>query len=156
MTFEKWHPLTELESMRREMDRIWQELVPSSRVLSAVQTGRPEKSAARPLIDIIDRSDEVVVKADMPGVKKEDVDISLHEDSLVLRGEIKNEAAAAGENVIYSERNRRSYARTIELPVKIDAEKIRANLKDGVLSVYLPKAKELQPKKIKVEVSAEA
>lgn len=156
MTFEKWHPLTELEGMRREMDRIWQELIPSSRILTPASIGyvcSTERGAARPTVDIIDKNEEVIIKADMPGVKKEDIDISLQEDALVLKGEVKNEVVAPDEGFIYSERNRRPYTRTIALPAKIDAGNIRANLKDGVLTVHLPKARELQPKKINIEVS---
>ncbi len=155
MTFEKWHPLTELEGMRREMNRIWQELIPSSKILTPVligQAGRAERAAARPPVDIIDKNEEVIIKADMPGVKKEDIDISLQDGTLVLRGEIKNEEGAPDDSFIYSGRNRDSYARSIDLPVKIDAANIRANLKDGVLCIHLPKARELQPKKINVEV----
>jgi HSP20 family protein len=155
MTFERWHPLTELEGMRREMDRICQELIPSSRIFTPASTGvaRPERGVARPTVDIMDRIGEVVIKADMPGVDKEDIDISVQEDTLILKGTVKNEEGPQDENFVYSERNRRPYARAIELPVKIDAGNIRATLKEGVLTIHLPKAKEHEPKKIKIDVS---
>ncbi len=155
MTFERWHPLTELEGMRKEMDRIWQELIPSSRIFTPVSTdvARPERGAARPIVDIIDRNEEVVIKADMPGVNREDIDISVQEDTLILKGEVKNGEGPPDESFVYSERNRRPYARAIELPVKIDAGNIMATLKDGVLTIHLPRAKDHGPKKIKVEVS---
>jgi len=155
MTFERWHPLTELEGMRREMDRIWQELIPSARIFTPASTGaaRPERGAARPTVDIIDRNEEVVIKADMPGVNKEDIDISVQEDTLILKGEVKNGESPQDESFVYSERNRRPYARAIELPVKIDAGNIKATFKDGILTIHLPKAKERETKKIKIEVS---
>lgn len=153
MAFEKWHPLKELEGMRREMDRIWGELLPSSKSMEPRWRGRaPGKEAVRPYIDIIDRFDEILIRAEMPGVKKEDIDISLEENILTIKGEIKNEVQANDGNYTCSERNYRSYLRSIDIPAKITADKITAALKDGILSVHLPKAAGVQPKKIKVEV----
>jgi HSP20 family protein len=156
MAVDKWHPLKDLESMRREMDRIWEEMLPSTRrafyELPWVK-GAVEKFVASPAIDVIDKENEVVVKADMPGVDKDDIEISLQENTLTIRGEVKAEDETKEENYYYSERNYSSFARTINIPTKVEAEKIKAGLKDGILTIHLPKAKELQPRKIKVEIA---
>lgn len=154
MALEKWHPLKELETMRREMDRIWEDLFPGARRAETPwrRTGG-EKGVACPAIDIIDRPGEVVVKAEMPGVAKDDIDISMQEKTLTIKGEIKEEKGAKEENYSYSERNYASYMRSIEIPFKITADKVSATLKDGILSIHLPKATEVLPKKITVEVS---
>lgn len=153
MALEKWHPLRELETMRREMDRIWEDLFPAAR---SVETPwkRPlgEKGVAYPAIDILDRNDEVVVRAEMPGVAKDNIDISMQDSTLTIKGTIKQEAADKEEVCSYSERNYASYLRSIKIPCKITADKVSATLKDGILSVRLPKATEVLPKKITVDV----
>lgn len=155
MPIDKWNPLKELESMRREMDRIWEDLFPSRRAEAPWK--RPvvpqEQGTVTPAIDIIDRADEIVVRAEMPGVKKDDIDISLQDGTLTIKGEVKEEAGPKEGNYTYSERNYRFFARSLNIPFKISQEGIKATLKDGVLSVQLPKVVEEQPKKITVEVS---
>jgi len=154
MSIEKWGPMRELETMRREMDRIWEEMFPAIR--------RPfegpwrqitgEKGVGTPAVDIIDREKELVVRADMPGVAKENIDISLHDDVLTISGTVKEEKEAKEENFYHMERRSSSYSRSITVPFKVDSDKIKANLKDGVLTVSLPKSEEPEKKKIKVEV----
>lgn len=154
MALEKWHPLKELETMRREMDRIWADLFPvTQRVEAPWRKPSAGKSIAYPAIDVIDRDEEVLVRAEMPGVSKENIDISMQEKTLTIKGEIKEETGDKEENYTYSERNYRAYMRSINIPCKITADRISATLKDGLLSIRLPKAKEAQPKKITVEVS---
>lgn len=152
MALEKWNPLRELESMRREMDRIWEDLFPARRAEPA-RWKPSEKGAATPAIDIIDKNNEVVVRAEMPGVKKEDIDISFQDNALTVKGEIKEDDGVKDENYAYSERNYRYYARSISIPFKVNPDRIKASLKDGLLTIQFPKAEELQPKKISVEVA---
>lgn len=154
MTIEKWHPLRELETMRREMDRIWDEVFPTIRrpIEGPWRKITGEKGVATPAIDIIDKEKELVVKADMPGVAKDDVDITLREDVLTISGAVKAEAETKEENYFYSERSYTSFSRSVNIPFKIDPDKIKASLRDGVLTVTLPKAEEIRPKKIKVGV----
>ncbi len=149
MTLERWHPLRELESMKREMDKIWDDLFIPRREpwKRQSETG----GTVSPPIDIIDRDSEVLVKAEMPGVAKEDIDISMNDSTLSIKGELKAETEAKGENYAYSERNYRYFARSISIPFKISPEKIKASLKDGILYIHMPKAQEAQPKKIQVE-----
>ncbi|MBI5491769.1 MAG: Hsp20/alpha crystallin family protein [Deltaproteobacteria bacterium] len=149
MTLERWHPLRELESMKREMDKIWEDLFIPRREPWKRQ---PETAGTvSPAIDIIDRESEVLVKAEMPGVAREDIDISMNDSTLSIKGELKTETEAR-ENYAYSERNYRYFARSISIPFKISPDKIKASLKDGILYIHMPKTQEAQPRKIQVEV----
>ncbi len=154
MSIERWSPVRELETMRREMDRIWEEMFPAIR--------RPfegpwrqltgERGVGTPAIDIIDRGKELVVKADMPGVGKEDIDISLHDDTLTITGEVKAEKETKEDNYYHMERRSSSFSRSVSVPFKVEADKISASLKNGVLTVTLPKSEAAETRKIKVEV----
>lgn len=153
MTLERWNPFKELESMRREMDRIWVELFPAQRRAEpSWRKPSGDKGTATPAIDIIDRPDEVLVKAELPGVKKEDIEISFQDSTLSIRGEIKEDEETKAENYSYSERDYRYYARAVAIPFKVSQDKISAALKDGILTIHLPKVQEEQAKKITVNV----
>jgi HSP20 family protein len=155
MELEKWHPLKEIESMRREMDRMWEGIFPTPRrSLLAPWRRLPSKDdTAIPAIDVIDRADEILVRCEMPGVEKENIDVSVHEDTLTVKGEVEKDNEYKDEDYYHSERTCRSYKRSIHIPEKVKADEIEASLKDGMLNVHLPKAEELKPRKIKVEVS---
>lgn len=156
MTIERWSPFRELESMRREMDRVWEELFPASRravMESPLVKPFMQKGTVSPAIDIIDKGSEVVVKADMPGAEKDKIEISMQENTLTIKGEVKTEAEVKEDQYYYSERGYKAYSRSVHIPFKIDADKIKAAFKNGILTVHLPKAEEIQPKKIKVEVA---
>lgn len=155
MTIEKWSPLKELDGMRTEMDRIWEELLPSVRrpvIESPWRRLVTDKAVGVPPVDIIDRTKEVVVRAEMPGVSKDDLDISLKENTLTIRGTVNATGKEESEEYYYSERSYRTYERSVSIPFKINPNEIKASLKDGVLSVHIAKAAEVQPRKIKVEV----
>lgn len=155
MALEKWHPLKELEHMKREMDRLWEEFFPASTrsFLGPWRRSHGEEGVAVPLVDVIDRGDEVVVKAEMPGVDKDHIDISIHENTLTIKGEIKKEKEYKEEDYYLTERTYRSYARTLNIPVKINPDKVKANLREGILEIHLPKSEDTRPKKIKVDVA---
>lgn len=159
MPLEKWNPLRELETMRREMDRIWDDVFPSRKMVLPWKRqpgAQAESGAATPAIDVIDKNDSVVVKAEMPGVSKESIDVTLEDNVITLRGELREESDLKEGNYAYSERNYRYFLRAISIPFKIRRDGIKASLKDGVLSVFLPKAVEEQTKKITVEVSGQS
>lgn len=153
MTLERWHPLRDLESMKREMDKIWEDLFTPRRAVDIHWRKQGEAGGtATPAIDMIDKDNEVLVKAEMPGVAKENIEISMQDSTLSIRGEIKNDPEAKPENYAYCERNYRYFARSIDIPFKISPEKITASLKDGILYIRMPKTEEARPKKIQVEV----
>lgn len=151
MSLERWSPLHELETMKREMDRIWHDVFAAPGPVAAKPP--EQKGVGTPAIDIIDKEAEVLIKAEMPGVKREDISVSLEENTLNIKGEIKEEAEKEGSGYAYSERKWRAFARSINLPVKIKAAEIKATLKDGLLRIHLPKEIEQQPRKIKIDLS---
>jgi len=156
MPIDKWNPLKELDSMRREMDRIWEDIFPA-RKLDAAPWKRPsaaqEHATASPAIDIIDRAGEVLVRAEMPGVAKEDIDISLQDSTLTIKGEVRADEDLKDGTYSYSERSYKYFTRQLNIPFKIKTDGIRATHRDGVLTVCLPKVVAEQPKKITVEAS---
>ena len=156
MPLDKWNPLKELDSMRREMDRIWEDIFPARKTEAAPWKRQPagqEQSTVSPAIDIVDRPAEIIIRAEMPGVAKEDIDISLQDSTLSIRGELKTDAAQKEGGYTYSERNYRYLARSLNIPFKIKQDGIKAPLKDGILTVQLPKAVDEQPRKITVDIS---
>ncbi|PYT14358.1 MAG: molecular chaperone [Acidobacteria bacterium] len=104
-----------------------------------------------PPVDIEEESDRVVLRAEIPGVSRDDIDVSVENGTLTLRGEKKQERKIEAENAYRLERFYGSFSRSFVLPTRINAERIKATYKDGVLEVVLPKAEEAKPKKIKVQ-----
>ncbi|MBA4348717.1 MAG: molecular chaperone [Thermodesulfovibrio sp.] len=150
MSIVNWSPLKELDEMRRDMDRLFEEFfAPSRRRRGWV---KPEVGIIVPNIEMYDRKNEIVVKAELPGVTKEDIDLSITKDSLTLKGEVKKEEEVKEENYYSSERSYGSFTRTIALPVEVESEKAKASFKSGVLEIVLPKKEDAKPKEIKIEV----
>lgn len=106
-----------------------------------------------PAIDVVVEKDNVIVKADLPGLTKDDVSVTLQDNYLTITGEKKQETEQQEANYFLSERVYGSFTRTIELPLAVDAAKIEARFKDGTLQVTLPKSEEARPKQIEVKVS---
>ncbi len=105
-----------------------------------------------PVMDIIEREDEYVVRAEMPGVKKEDLDVTIENGVLTVSAEVRSPVEEKGERIIRQERRYGRYVRSLRLGTQVDERKVKANLKDGVLELILPKAEEVKPKKIAVDV----
>ena len=93
-----------------------------------------------PKVDIIQTEKEIVVKADVPGVKKEDLHVTVNEDSITFRGEAKYDVETKKEDFFHSERFYGCYSRTLPLPALVDATNAKAKFEDGVLTVTVPKA----------------
>jgi HSP20 family protein len=105
-----------------------------------------------PPVDVYEDKDNLLVKAELPGLKKEDIEISLHEGFLSVSGERKEEKKSENGGVYRSERWTGRFHRTISLPCAVVADKIKATYKEGVLEVTLPKAEEAKPKQIPIAV----
>jgi len=103
-----------------------------------------------PALDLIDRKDELVLRADLPGLNKEDVQIDVHDSTLVLRGKRSEEREEKEGEYFYAERWSGSFTRSIDLPPQVEADKVNATFKNGVLEVHLPKAREAKGKKIEI------
>ncbi len=153
MSIQKWHPFTELENLRKEMERLIDEFFPTKGSYISPLWRKGTEDIAVPSVDMVDRGDEIVVSMDMPGVEKDNIEVSLQEDTLTVKGTVKKESEEKEENYIKRERTYSSFERTIRIPVKINSDKIKAVLKNGILQIHLPKAEEVKPKKIKIDVS---
>jgi len=109
-------------------------------------------AAWTPAIDIYETGEAIVLKAELPGVKRDDIDIQVHDNMLILKGERKFEKEVKEENYLRVERSYGAFHRSFTLPALVQQDKIKAVLKDGVLELTLPKAEEAKVKPIKVEV----
>jgi len=148
MTLVPWEP-REMKGLRDLFDEFFDfSFVPHSRRLRRRWLEGGEWS---PPVDVIDKEDSVIVKAELPGIDKKDVKISISENTLTVRGERKEEQEVKKENYYCCERVRGSYSRTIALPVEVDKAKAKASFKNGILEIILPKLEEVKPKEIEIE-----
>jgi len=138
-----WFPATGLLSLKDEMERAFDHAF-GGRVAE-------REFEFTPAVDVVEHEDKFIVKADLPGMKKEDLDITFVEGRLTLKGEKKQETEIKEENYHRIERYSGSFRRTIELPSSVDHEKVSASYRDGVLEITIPKKEEVKPKQIKVE-----
>ena len=104
-----------------------------------------------PALDLYQNNDNLVTVVELPGMRKEDIEISLHDGMLTISGE-RGTSATNGENAERTERISGKFRRSITLPTRVDAGKVSATYKDGLLTITLPKAEEAKPKQIKVNV----
>jgi HSP20 family protein len=122
-----------------------------SRLTAADLTVRPWS----PAVDIVETENEMILKADLPEVKLEDIDIRVENGTLTLKGERKFEKMENGKGYHRIERGYGTFARAFTLPETLDAEKVRADYKAGVLTVFLPKKEVAKPRQVKVAVKGE-
>ncbi|HSU54109.1 MAG TPA: Hsp20/alpha crystallin family protein [Candidatus Dormibacteraeota bacterium] len=142
-----WPGFGRLNSLRDEIDRLFDaplaEFAKASHLLSGWT----------PALDIFEDKDNILVKAELPGMKKEEIEISLHDGSLSISGERKAQSKHEDAEVYRAERFFGRFQRTVSLPMAVDGAKVKAQYKDGVLTVTLPKAEEAKPKQIEINVS---
>ena len=140
------HPFRELEEIgRRFEDFFGRPFLPAS--------WRPfpsEEKGWSPAIDVLEKADSFVLKVELPGVKEEDVDISVSGNVLTVSGEKKAESEVQKKGYYYSESSYGSFSRSITVPSTVDASKIKASYAKGILEITLPKAAGVQPKKIEI------
>jgi len=116
--------------------------------------GEAEPLGWSPAIDVLDRKDEMVLQADLPGLTEKDIEITVQDGVLTVRGQRKEEKVTKeGEEYYCCERWSGSFSRTLTLPPGINADKVSASFKNGVLEVHLPKAKEAEGKKIEIKAA---
>jgi len=146
MSMIRWEPFRELVSLRQAMDRLFEEsFVRPSRFISLLG------EEAHPAIDMHQTPNEVVVKAALPGVKPEDVDITITGDVLTIKGETKTEEEMKREDYLCQECRYGAFSRSITLPGAFKTDKAEASFEDGVLTLTIPRAEEAKPKTIKVK-----
>ena len=145
MTIQKWDPIREFERMHDDLDKLFR------------WSGRRgvEATGEAPCcfsVDVLENADEVVLKAELPGVKPGDVSIRVEDNVLTIEGEKKFEDTENKDNYLRVERSYGAFSRSFSLPPYVDADKIKAESRDGVLTLHLPKKPETKPREIEVKV----
>jgi len=142
-----WSSVGRLSTLRDEIDRLFEaplaELARSSNVLSGWT----------PALDVYEQKDNYVIKVELPGMSKEDITVSLHDGSLSISGERKSETKYEQAEVHRAERFFGRFQRSVTFPAPVSPDKVKAQYKDGVLTVILAKTEEAKPKQIDVSVS---
>ena len=143
----RWQdPFRDLVSLRDAMDRLFEEsFVRPWGWGSTVEAAMP--------MDIIETDDDLIIKAVIPGVKPEDVEVTIEGDRLRIEGEIKEDEELKKGKVHLKERRYGKFSRVVFLPTEVQTDKAKAEFKDGVLTLTLPKSEELKPKKIKIHTN---
>jgi HSP20 family protein len=140
-----WSASDRLSTLRDEVNRLFDFSWPSRD--SGLFSGWS------PALDVHDNKDSLVVQVELPGMKKEEISIALHEGVLTVSGERKLQREHKEGEAFRSERYFGKFQRSVTLPVAVDAGKVKASYKDGILSIDLPKAEEAKPKQIAISVS---
>lgn len=139
-----WNPFEELAGFRRLFDEPFAGLL---------HDGDLAVGEWKPLMDVVETKDGITLKVEVPGIKQEDINISLEDNTLTVKGERKHESEVNEEGYKRFERRYGSFQRSVVLPPTVDANRVKATYKDGVLEIQLPKKEEARPKAIKVEAA---
>jgi len=113
----------------------------------------PFEGAWTPAIDVVESKNDYQIKADLPGLTKDKVDVSINDDVLTIKGEKKDEKETTEDGVVRKERSYGSFTRSFQLPQNVDAKSIKASYKNGVLELTVPKTEESKPKQIQVSIN---
>ncbi len=145
---EWWDPFADLERIQSEMNRMFN--------LSLAQQGSRNagllEGAWSPAVDIHDSKHNILVKADIPGLTKDDIEVTVQGDVLIIKGEKKQDKEIKEKNYVRTERFYGSFQRSIRLPSEVKVDKVEATYKNGVLELVLPKSEKAKPKQIKLDI----
>jgi HSP20 family protein len=144
----RWEPFGELGTFRRAMDRLFDDFGPARALRTDVEFAFP--------VDVSESDTAVTVKAVLPGIAAEDVEITVSEGVLTIRGESREETKEEKENFYRREIRYGSFSRSVPLPTRVNQEDAEAAFADGILTISLPKAADVRPKTIKVKGEARA
>jgi HSP20 family protein len=145
----RWDPFRNLTTLQDQINRLFDDGFRVRGQESAI-------TAWAPAVDIYETPDELVLKADLPDVEEKDLDIRIENNMLTIRGERKFEQKVSEENYLRVERAYGSFTRSFTLPNTVDAERIQAEYRNGVLNIRMPKREETKPKQVKVNLNAQA
>ena len=149
VSMERWDPFRNMTDMQGEVNRLFDSFL-----------GRPavpaNGSAMRnwaPVLDMRETKDDLVLSFELPGVSEKDVSLSITGDLVTVRGERTFNRDSKDEGVQHVERVYGKFERSVQIPMPVQSEKVKATYRDGVLEVKLPKVEEVKPKEIKIEVA---
>lgn len=140
----RWDPFREIMSIRNTMDRLFDSVLSGS-------TSIWQPTVWDLALDVAENDDEYVVKASIPGINPDDLEITFSNNTLTIKGEVKEDKELEQAHYHLRERRYGSFARSVTLPAGIEADKIEATYEAGVLKLRLPKAEEVRPKKIAIK-----
>ncbi len=147
MSLIRWDPFDELAGIRDVMNRAFDETF-VKRGMGRLDSGR----GWHPSVDMYETDDDVVVRVDLPGVDQKDVEVTLTDNALVIKGESKYEKEIEDKNIYRRERSYGRFARTLPITTQIRADQAHAGFKNGVLEVIIPKAAEAKEKTYKLDI----
>ncbi|MBD3218663.1 MAG: Hsp20 family protein [candidate division Zixibacteria bacterium] len=150
MTLIRWRPTRNLESVQDEVNRVFESF------FNAPMRRRGEDVGGwYPDVDIVESKDNIEVQVDLPGMEKDDIKVSVEDSVLTIKGERKVMKEEKEKNYHQIERTYGTFTRSFSLPTSVEGDKIKANYKNGVLKIDLPKAEAVKPKEIPIDVSQE-
>jgi HSP20 family protein len=137
-------PINDLNRIRQEINRIFED------PLALLARGTSFFEGWEPSLDVYEDPDKITVRAELPGMEKENINVSLEGNTLTIAGERKHEEERKEGNTFRSERFFGRFQRSVTLPQPVDVNRLQANYKDGVLSIVCPKSEEAKPKQIQI------
>lgn len=140
----RWDPFQEMVNLPRTVDRLFDNVSPDNSWAQSTTWGLA--------IDVAENKDDFIVKACLPGINPDELDVSFTDDTLTIKGEIKSDNEVKENQYHLRERRYSSFSRRISLPAKIKGDAIEASYQKGVLSLCLPKSEEVKPKRIAIKV----
>jgi HSP20 family protein len=149
MAIVRWDPFRDVMTLQDRMNRLFDQALSKTR---ADDEEGLATSTWLPAVDIFETADNIVMKAELPGVSRENIDIQVRDNTLTLKGERTFEREVKDENYLRIERSYGAFQRAFSLPTVIQQDKIKAVFKDGVLEVTMPKAEVAKPKQVKIDV----
>ena len=149
MALVRWRPLGDFVDIRDEIDRLFDTFLPAK-----FEAEYPVTPAWAPRVDVAETDNEVVVTTELPGVERKDVKLSVEDNVLTIGGEKKQEKETKEKNYHCVERRYGTFSRSFTLPTRIQADKVKATFKDGILTMKLPKVEEAKTKEIPIEIQS--
>ena len=147
-----WRPFMDLARWDRDMERMMGDFLGRKPWWPERWFRTEGVELTAPVVDLYEEKDDIVVKAELPGIDKDNIEVNLADHTLTIKGEKKKEEEIKEENYYRSERSYGSFVRTLELPKDVHTDKVKATFKNGILEVRLPKTEEAKAKEVKVKV----
>lgn len=147
MSIIRWEPFDEMMSLRESMDRLFEDFF----------SRRPRTAGPlvwQPAVEVFETDNEIVVKAELPGIDPKNVSVTVTSEGLSIKGEARVEQEEKGRNYYRRELRYGAFQRTLPLPTEVKSEETKAAFRNGILEVKIPKAERVRPKTVKVEVES--